>query len=210
MIENLLKQKEKIMQILKFSLTNFKYKFFLNEYPIQIVKSGIEKFENYKEYIDTSAVEGLNNISDGINISYNNRPSRANMQPMPNSVWFAKMKDSNKVFVITNNDKDIIQNNIFSTGFQCIIPNKKFPLSLLLSIILSDDFIQQKNLHSTGTTMSGINNNSLLNLLVPKLEEEDIIEYNCKYSIYVDRLSLIRRKLNILKKTKQNLLSEYF
>ena len=74
------------MQILKFSLTNFKYKFFLNEYPIQIVKSGIEKFENYKEYIDTSAVEGLNNISDGINISYNNRPSRANMQPMPNSV----------------------------------------------------------------------------------------------------------------------------
>ena len=31
------------------------------------------------------------------------------MQPLPNSVWFAKMKGSNKKLIITNNDDDLVK-----------------------------------------------------------------------------------------------------
>ena len=46
-----------------------------------------------------------------------NRPSRANMQPIPNTIWFAKLKDSPKFIIVKNSSKRILNNYIFSTGF---------------------------------------------------------------------------------------------
>jgi Restriction endonuclease S subunits len=57
----------------------------------KIIPSGIKKFEGFKTYLATGDVEGTL-IKGGVEITYNNRPSRANMQPEKYSVWFAKKK----------------------------------------------------------------------------------------------------------------------
>jgi Restriction endonuclease S subunits len=63
----------------------------------KIIPSGIKKFEGFKTYLATGDVEGTL-IKGGVEITYNNRPSRANMQPEKYSVWFAKKRGCKKTF----------------------------------------------------------------------------------------------------------------
>ena len=179
-------------------------------YKPQIVKSGIKKYYNTKEYLDTSSVEGINNIIESNTVTYNTRPSRANMQPMVNSVWFAKMKDSNKVIIVTNRDEDLLSGYIFSTGFFGLQSNNSLPLSFLTAIVSSKSFKEQRDLNSVGTTMAGINNDTFMKILVPKLNKNELLRYDYIYSHYINQLSLYRRKIISLKQTKQLLLDKYF
>ena len=210
MIENYQQQVNKICSILTTALSKYSILTPISSYNPKIIKSGISSFDKNKIYLDTSSVEGINNISNGDNITFSNRPSRANMEPIPNSVWFAKMKDSNKILIITNNDKDIIENNILSTGFLGIEARNELPISLLTAIIISNDFHIQRDLNSVGTTMAGINNDTFLKIQVPYLTKNEVEAFDLKYRNLVNELSLLRRKINILKKEKDILLNKYF
>lgn len=160
--------------------------------------------------MDTSCVEGINNISSGELITYAKRPSRANMQPIPNSVWFAKMKDSNKIIVIIGSDEDLLNKHILSTGFLGIKSSDSLPMSLLTAMIISNDFKIQRNLNSVGTTMAGVNNETFLKIQVPQLDKDEILDFDNKYSPLVMQLSMLRRKINLLKEAKDKLLKKYF
>ena len=59
-----------------------------------IVSPGIEYFDK-KIYLATADVNGTE-ITGGKEITYDNRKTRANMQPSENTIWFAKMKNSIK------------------------------------------------------------------------------------------------------------------
>ena len=63
----------------------------------KILSSGINKFDNTKKYLSTSSVQEDKIINIESEITFDDRPSRANMQPILNSVWFAKMKDTLKI-----------------------------------------------------------------------------------------------------------------
>lgn len=188
----------------------YKEKTTISEYAPEIIKSGISRFDKSKNYLDTSCVEGINNISSSELIEYNKRPSRANMQPTENSVWFAKMKDSNKILIITDKDKDILSNDVLSTGFLGVKSSSKFPLSLLGSIVISNDFKIQRDLNSVGTTMAGVNNETFLKIQVPYLDENEALAYEEKYSHFIYRLSSLRREIDKLKLLKNALLKKYF
>lgn len=210
MIENYQQEVDKICELLDKSLLLYPNKVEISEYHPKLIKSGIESFADYKEYLDTSSVEGINNISNGETISLNKRPSRANMQPIKNSVWFAKMKGSNKKLVITGNDNDLIERYILSTGFQGIIATKELPLSLLTAFIISKNFDIQRDLHSVGTTMAGINNETFMKMLVPQLNPSEVNDYDMKYSPFIKLLSERRKEISRLKSIKQQLLQKYF
>ena len=210
MIENYQERINKICNILTISLKKYKDKIAIEFYSPKIIKSGIIKFDKAKVYTDTSTIEGINNMSNGELITFIKRPSRANMQPIKNSVWFAKMKGSNKKLIIANNDFDLIKNYILSTGFLGVEASTKLPLSLLSAIIISNDFNEQRDLNSVGTTMAGINNDTFLKILVPKLNDDEINNYDKKYSLFINELSLLRRKINNLKNIKIKLLDKYF
>jgi type I restriction enzyme, S subunit len=119
-----------------------------------ILGSGIQLFENEKDYLSTSSV-----VDDKIDhveqrITFIKRPSRANMQPIKNSVWFAKMKETLKVLLI---DEKIIKNNILSTGF-CGIKCIDVSPELLKQFFMSKKFNSKKDLLSEGSTQKAINN----------------------------------------------------
>ena len=210
LIENYQERIYKIADILSKSLERYPNKTTIDYYQPFLIKSGIDTFDNEKEYLDTSSVEGINSISGGEIITYGQRPSRANMQPIPDSVWFAKMKGSYKNIVIGKSDIDIIENNILSTGFQGIKVSKRLPLSLLTAFIISKNFNSQRDLNSVGTTMAGINNETFMKINVPLLSESEIIDFDNKNKSLVDELSILRRKINSLKQIKSLLLSKYF
>lgn len=211
MLDNLKDRKVKIISIIQSKLKEFTSGTIdFSELKPEIIKSGIYSFDKEKFYIDTSSVEGINNISNGEIVTFKKRPSRANMQPVSSSVWFAKMKGSNKIILVTDKDNDLIDSNIFSTGFLGIRRSDKLPISYLMAIITSKEFKTQRDLNSVGTTMAGINNNTLLKINVPKLDEMSIPLFKEICNPLVLELSNIRRKTNSIKKLKERLLEKYF
>jgi len=135
----------------------------------KILGSGIERFEGEKEYLSTSSIEGNKIIAPECKITYQKRPSRANMQPRLNSVWFARMINTIKVYSFTENNKDEIDKYILSTGFAGILCNpEKVDPRYLEKIFLSKWFNDLKDsLASDKAIQKSLNNDDIANLEIP-------------------------------------------
>ena len=175
-----------------------------------IIKSGINYFDSTKIYLDTASVDDDNIISKDYIITINEKPSRANMQPIPNSVWFAKLKDSPKYIHVTSYMNDLLTNYIFSTGFMGLKCDNEYISNYFYALITSEDFINQKNALSIGATMQWINNESFKEILVPSLSINQMNEfgltiYNYIHSIYTNKI-----KIEQLSNLKKKYLSKFF
>lgn len=143
----------KVENLLKNSLT-------------KIITPGVEYFIK-KNYLATANVDN-DEINDGNWISFDNRESRANMQPSKNSIWIAKMKKSVKHITIPENAEWFINKYILSTGFlglQC----SKNTLSYLHCFINSAYFELKKDSLAHGATQEAINNSDVkfVKILIP-------------------------------------------
>lgn len=132
----------------------------------KFIKPGVDVFE-LKTYLATADVKG-SAIYEGTVIDYENRESRANMQPTEYSVWFAKMKNSIKHLYFNPEMYPIIEQSILSTGFcglQC--DDKSF--EYISSYIASPYFELHKDMLAHGATQEAVNNNDLaeIHLLIP-------------------------------------------
>ena len=99
------------------------------------------------------------------------------MQPIKDSIWFAKMKNSKKNMYIGEYANFLINNIIFSTGFiglEC----KNNSSEYIWSFILDEDFETIKDMLAASTTQKAINNDALeyINLVVP--DDETLKKYN--------------------------------
>ena len=167
----------------------------------KIMKSGINYFEGEKKYFTTSDV-----IENDINfnpnkIRYENRESRANMQPIKKSIWFAKMKNSKKILFFFDFSKEHIEDIILSTGFaglECFDDSEFY----IWNFINDKYFEIAKDRLSSGVTQEAINNDylSLINILIPpkniikqfKVETESI--YKKIYDIKLSNERLLNLK----------------
>lgn len=151
-----------------------------NSNCVKSLRSGIEKFENSKHYLSTSSIENNNIKQIECDITYEKRPSRANMQPILNSVWFAKMKNTIKVYSFTKKNIDEISKYVLSTGFAGMLCSIKrvFPNYLEL-IFLSSWFNSIKDRVCHGSTQQAINNNDIKSFKIPlpPLPEQKKISY---------------------------------
>lgn len=141
-----------------------------------IVSPGIEYFDK-KIYLATADVNGTE-ITGGKEITYDNRETRANMQPSENTIWFAKMKNSIKHLFFGNYSSKDIDAYILSTGFLGIKAKKDFYFEYLISIIHEPVFEIIKDKFSHGATQEAINNSDLkyISLIVP--DDQSLLEYH--------------------------------
>ena len=166
-----------------------------NKYT-SIIKSGVTEYENTKRYLATADVEGseINSFSD---VTYNEKPSRANMTPIDNSVWFAKMENSNKNILVMDYMDDLINNYIFSTGFMGVkcLKNTTY---YMWHYINDKSFVDKKNKLSTGTLMAGISNTTIsgCKYLIP--DEETLKKFNLKVSSIEEKIYLNKKMINKL------------
>lgn len=165
----------------------------------KIIGSGVKYFENSKDYLSTSSIERDNVLFVEEEITFKDRPSRANMQPIENSIWFAKMKNTLKIFYPKRND---LTNVILSTGF-CGIYSPEVEISLIKQILLSKGFNSQKDLLAEGSTQEAVNNFKVkqIKFLLPKnrKEQSKIAEILSKVDKAISETEVIIAKYNRIK-----------
>ena len=130
-------------------------------------RGGIDEFNGKKNYLSTKCIkyDCIEQIEK--EITYDNRPSRANLQPENGDVIFAKMQNTTKVICI---NQKLADNYIFSTGFISVIPlNDMYDDKFLAFLFRSEFFNQAKNSLATGTTQKAINKTNSRKLKVPFL-----------------------------------------
>ncbi len=137
----------------------------------KILKPGIKQFDGQKIYLPTAAVENDRIIDKSNLITYDNREGRANMEPVDNSVWFAKMKNTKKVLYFGDYSSQRISQTILSTGMlglKCV----ENALEYIWNFVNDDSFEAVKNKLSHGVTQEGVNNDDLLYfpMLIPSIE----------------------------------------
>jgi type I restriction enzyme S subunit len=180
----------------------------------EILESGVEKFEGEKEYLSTSSIEGNKIIIPECKITYQKRPSRANMQPRLNSVWFARMINTIKVYSFTETNKEEIDKYILSTGFAGILCNpEKVDPRYLEKIFLSKWFNDLKDsLASDKAIQKSLNNDDIANLeipLPPLSIQQKIVKILDTIQEAVEIQEKIIEKTKELKKSLMNLLFHY-
>ncbi len=136
----------------------------------RIIGSGIKHFSGEKEYYSTSSIDGNKVLFAEQLITFKNRPSRANMQPIENSVWFAKMKNT---FKILKAQRKEVEEVILSTGFSGI-ESETVDCDYLMQILSSSEFNSQKNLLAEGSTQEAVNNTKIkeIKFLLPESKQE--------------------------------------
>lgn len=155
------------------------------------INPGVDKFIK-KQYLPTANVNGFD-FDDGEEISYESRESRANMQPICNSVWFAKMKNSVKHLFIPNNAKWFADKYILSTGFtglQC--SDISFPY--IASSILQPYFEKKKDILSHGATQQGVNNDDLESIILIRPTDDVLKKYKEAVGGIIEEISLFQRR----------------
>jgi len=130
---------------------------------LELVPSGVKQFKGTKKYIDTGSLE-TGKIRDGVEVDYATKPSRANMQVREGDVLFAKMKDTEKVYLITKDDIA----HLYSTGFAILRVKDKAKLlpKYIHFWLRTNDFQRLKNKESTGATQKAINETKLKNFKI--------------------------------------------
>ncbi len=131
-----------------------------------VISSGVDRFST-KKYYATADIIG-SSIGDGSDIEYETRESRANMQPVINSVWFAKMKNSIKHLFLNKEMSSFVDNSILSTGFYGLKCNE-ISFEYIASVVSAPIFEITKDRLSHGATQQGIGDDDMANitLLIP-------------------------------------------
>jgi type I restriction enzyme S subunit len=141
---------------------------------LELVTSGVKRFSGMKNYIDTGSLE-TGKIKDFVKVNYETRPSRANMEVQENDILFAKMKDTEKVYLISKDDVD----NIYSTGFGILrVKNKsKVVPKYAYFWLRTKGFQNLKNKESTGATQKAINETKLkrFTIVIPPFKTQQKI-----------------------------------
>ncbi|RKU97994.1 restriction endonuclease subunit S [Helicobacter pylori] len=134
------------------------------------IKTGVTPFKQ-KVYYETKHIQETLSLNQGLKVSYNKRPNRANMQPTIYSVWFAKMKDTKKHLFLNQHMQSWIKESILSTGF-CGLQCQKHTFEYIASTIKYSPFETRKNNLATGATQKAINIEALdyIFILIPNKE----------------------------------------
>ena len=131
------------------------------------------------------------------------------MLPVKNSIWFAKMKDSIKVYKSIGDDE---KNYVLSTGFYGILCNEeKVNSDWVLEIFKSNYFNLQKDRFSEGSSMSGIKDNQLSDIKIKIFKDQEEEKHYIKlFKKLNNKIKLEKTLLDRLKEQKKYLLSNMF
>lgn len=183
-----------------------------NKNYFKILGSNIKEFEGEKEYLSTESVKGTKIEKVECKIKYNNKPSRANMQPVLNSVWFAKMQSTLKVYTFTRDNEKEINKYILSTGFAGISLDKNISPDYVKFYFITNRFNLEKDKLCTGSTQRGVNNSFIINSFIIKIKIPLPFFNDKLYLKEQERIVLILKKAETLKqkgKNAEDLLDEY-
>ena len=148
---------------------------------ISIVGATPSKFHGTKKYISTGAVATTEiDESEVVEVTYEDRPSRANLSAEAGDILFAKMQGTRKTLLLDSE----AEKNIYSTGFYAVRANPEvITTECLYYLIDSELFLAQKDKNCSGATQKAITNGGMakIEISVPPLSEQGILVDKLKH-----------------------------
>ena len=176
-----------------------------NNHLFDVAKCRIALFNGNKTYYATADVEGTYFCNSGVKIEYDNKPSRAQIQPSLYSVWFARMSNSFKIvgFVEQNNNRR--EDSILSSGFAGFESHYE-RFGFLYCLISSQWFNDQKDRYATGATQVSITNEGLsrIKCLLPTTRLAE--EFSLVTNKIIEETILYRENCTMLTEARDRLL----
>ena len=166
---------------------------------------GVQVFTDIRQYYQTSEIDGTSITGNGEEVDYENRPSRADIEPRVNTIYFAKMKDTDKVLYFNKGNSDLLEKILLSTGMVGFTTDEKY-LGFLFGLLTSYEFIQYKNNYATGATQVSLNDRSLkkIKVIFPTI---DLVEpYSEIVNPLLEECSYLRNKNQKLAQARDLLL----
>lgn len=148
---------------------------------ISIVGATPSKFHGTKKYVSTGAVAATEiDESEVVEVTYEDRPSRANLSAEAGDILFAKMQGTRKTLLLDSET----EKNIYSTGFYAVRANPEvITIECLYYLIDSELFLAQKDKNCSGATQKAITNGGMakIEISVPALSEQGILVDKLKH-----------------------------
>ena len=148
---------------------------------ISIVGATPSKFHGTKKYVSTGAVATTEiDESEVVEVTYEDRPSRANLSAEAGDILFAKMQGTRKTLLLDSET----EKNIYSTGFYAVRANPEvITTECLYYLIDSELFLAQKDKNCSGATQKAITNGGMakIEISVPALSEQGILVDKLKH-----------------------------
>ncbi len=171
-----------------------------------ISKSKLKKFKGEKTYLATADITGLNISGKGEIIDWDNKPSRAQLVPENNAVFFARMSATYKVLNFTDANIELINTLVLSSGFLGLKASSKFHLPYLFSLIKSETFHNYKNVFASGATQVSLTNEGFHMIKLIEPNDEIILAFgNITYAFF-DEINTLMQKNQVLQDTRDLLL----
>jgi len=171
----------------------------------EFVKTNIDKFDGTKDYVETANVNLSNFVGNFEKITYEERASRANMQPVANSIWFARMAESRKYLLFQERDWQNIETKILSTGFAGIRCIKDY-LYFYWCFILSNTFNNLKNQFAEGAVQVAISNEGIQRILLALPPKEIVQKFTETVSSCFEKISNNNSQIQTLSALRDTLL----
>lgn len=214
----IMNNKRKIKHLMRFGDLLFKEWFinnspsidrFKNQNKFRLITKNIAKYEGTKEYFATANVSDIDIIKSNLYYAYEEKPSRAQKQPVMNSVWFARMKASKKVLCFNEINKYFVDNSILSSGFLGL-KTEKSNLSYLFFLVNSEFFNLMKDAYCTGATQESLNNDNMkrMKIIIPDKDLVKIFDLIAKHIL--NSVLLLQQINEILFEFENNLISLLF
>jgi restriction endonuclease S subunit len=138
----------------------------------RFISEYVSNYGGTKRYYATADIDGLALTGAGIDYSFAEKPSRAQKQPLPSSVWFARMKDTYKIAWYGPVDDERVSGVILSSGFGGFEARDPELWPLLFLTLSSKEFHVQKDLYCTGATQMSLTNEGLARITLPLPNEQ--------------------------------------
>lgn len=169
------------------------------------VKNSVSLFDGEKQYYATADVTGTTLTSYGETVTFKNKPSRAIIQPIINSVWFARMSNTFKILNCYGESSHLADDSIISSGFAGFTSIDGC-YGFVYETIVSDKFDAEKNRYATGATQISLTNEGLkkIEILIPTM---DIIKlYSKIVEPYMQKSELLKKNNRLLQEVRDRLL----
>jgi len=121
----------------------------------------VRPFQGIKQYLSTGDLQG-DDISL-VEVTFDSKPSRADIVVRTGDVLFARMKGTKKVLRVTPD----LDGTIVSTGFAVVRPNENCNANYLAIYLGSEYFEREKTRLCSGAIQPAITNEGIQNLLIP-------------------------------------------
>jgi type I restriction enzyme S subunit len=170
------------------------------------IHQSIGPYEGVRRYYATADIDGITIAGDGIEYAYSEKPSRAQKQPLLNSVWFARMQETYKVLAVAKPNAALTTNSMLSSGFAGFEAPDEDSFAFLFLTIKSSEFHSEKDRYCTGATQRSLTNDGLSRILTISPPKEIVRDFGRVAMNFVELILALQQRNRNLRRTRDLLL----